>query len=467
MCLVGPRGGFLSYQTSIHGQWSSRMVFILAATGATVGLGNIWKFPYLAGEYGGGAFVLVYLLCIAAIGFPVMVAEVAVGRRGRLSPINTLRSLSEIEGGSPRWVWAGGLGVLAGLLIGSFYSVIAGWALAYMFRAAPGAFEHVTAQGIASIFNNLITDPERLLAWHTIFMVMTVAVLARGIRSGLERAVKLLVPGLLVMLLVLIGYGASTGYLGQTFFFLFRPDFSSLSFAAVLEALGHAFFTLSLGMGAIMIYGSYLPRQVPIMRTSLLVVLLDTLVALLAGLAIFSIAFAHELPVNSGPGLIFQTLPMAFGKMQAGGVFGGIFFLLLVFAAWTSAIALLEPAVAWLIESLNLQRVRAAVLTGFVAWLLGIVSLLSFSQWAFSFEFAGMQKQHGLFDLFSILASGVLLPLGGLAVVLFTAWVMHRESVLDALGGDDGPGFRLWYFLVRYVAPVALVVVFLWVLGVM
>ncbi|OQX49088.1 MAG: sodium-dependent transporter, partial [Candidatus Sedimenticola endophacoides] len=296
------------------------MVFILAATGATVGLGNIWKFPYLAGEYGGGAFVLVYLLCIAFIGFPLMVAEVAVGRRGRLSPINTLRSLSEIEGGSPRWVWAGGLGVLAGLLIGSFYSVIAGWALAYMFRAASGAFEHVTAQGIASIFNNLITDPERLLAWHTIFMVMTVAVLARGIRSGLERAVKLLVPGLLVMLLVLIGYGASTGYLGQTLFFLFRPDFSSLSFAAVLEALGHAFFTLSLGMGAIMIYGSYLPRQVPIMRTSLLVVLLDTLVALLAGLAIFSIAFAHELPVNSGPGLIFQTLPMAFGKMQAGGV---------------------------------------------------------------------------------------------------------------------------------------------------
>ncbi|PUD98949.1 MAG: sodium-dependent transporter [Candidatus Sedimenticola endophacoides] len=457
----------MSYQTSIHGQWSSRMVFILAATGATVGLGNIWKFPYLAGEYGGGAFVLVYLLCIAFIGFPLMVAEVAVGRRGRLSPINTLRSLSEIEGGSPRWVWAGGLGVLAGLLIGSFYSVIAGWALAYMFRAASGAFEHVTAQGIASIFNNLITDPERLLAWHTIFMVMTVAVLARGIRSGLERAVKLLVPGLLVMLLVLIGYGASTGYLGQTLFFLFRPDFSSLSFAAVLEALGHAFFTLSLGMGAIMIYGSYLPRQVPIMRTSLLVVLLDTLVALLAGLAIFSIAFAHELPVNSGPGLIFQTLPMAFGKMQAGGVFGGIFFLLLVFAAWTSAIALLEPAVAWLVESLNLQRVRAAVLTGFVAWLLGIVSLLSFSQWAFSFEFAGMQKQHGLFDLFSILASGVLLPLGGLSVVLFTAWVMHRESVLDALGGADGPGFRLWYFLVRYVAPVALVVVFLWVLGVM
>jgi len=443
------------------------MVFILAATGATVGLGNIWKFPYLAGEYGGGAFVLVYLLCIAVIGIPIMIAEVLIGRRGRLSPINSLRLLADSEESACSWYWFGGIGVVAGVLITSFYSVVAGWSLAYLFRSMVGAFQNVTAQGIASIFNRLITDPERLLAWHTIFMVMTGVVLARGVRSGLEQAVKVLMPALLLLLLVLLGYGASTGHLGETFLFLFSPKLDALSMGAVLEALGHAFFTLSLGMGAIMIYGSYLPGDVSIARVSVLVALLDTVIALLAGLAIFSVVFAYDLPVNAGPGLIFQTLPIVIGKIHGGALFGSAFFLLLVFAAWTSAIALLEPAVAWLVESLDMQRVRAAMITGFVAWLLGIASILSFSSWAFKFEFAGKVNQHGVFDLLGIVTSSFLLPLGGLAVAIFVAWTMHRESVVDELGGKEGIGFKVWYFLIRFVTPVAVVVVFLWALGVM
>ncbi len=451
----------LSERTSIHGQWSSRLMFVLAATGSAVGLGNIWKFPYITGENGGGAFVLVYLLCIAVIGIPIMMAEVLIGRRGRQSPVNTLRSLAQEEGASSHWWLVGFIGVVAGLFIISFYSVIAGWALAYVVRTANGVFTGVTAEGVGTIFGDLVSDPERLLAWHTIFMVMTTVVVGRGVRSGLEKAVRILMPTLLVLLLVLVGYAFQTGKFEQALDFLFTPDFSAISAGGVLIAMGHAFFTLSLGMGAIMVYGSYLPSGVSIARMSLLIALVDTLVALLAGLAIFPIVFANDLQAGAGPGLIFQTLPIAFGQMPGGLFFGTLFFVLLVFAAWTSAISLIEPAVAWLVENLNLQRVRAAVWVGLAAWLLGIVTVLSFSYWAFGFEFAGEQKNNGLFDVLDILTSSFMLPLGGLAVAIFAGRVLARESVRDELGGNDGLGFKLWYFLIRFITPLAVVAVFL------
>jgi NSS family neurotransmitter:Na+ symporter len=445
-------------RTSIHGEWSSRLAFILAATGSAVGLGNIWKFPYITGENGGGAFVLIYLLCIAVIGIPIMMAEILLGRRGRRSPINTMRHLAEDEGVSRHWRLLGWAGVVSGFIILSYYSVVAGWALAYVFRTGAGTFSGVTADGVGNIFSSLVSDPERLLAWHTIFMAITMVVVSRGVRSGLEKAVRYLMPALLILLLVLVGYAMNTGYFQQGLDFLFKADFSKLSADAVLIALGHAFFTLSLGMGAIMVYGSYLPKNTSIARTTITIAGMDTLVALLAGMAIFPIVFANGLEPGSGPGLIFQTLPLAFGHMPGGTFFGTLFFILLVFAAWTSAISLIEPVVAWLVENRNMSRVYAAMLTGMVTWLLGVGTVLSFNLWSGE-EYQLFGKT--LFDLFDYLTANIMLPMGGMLIAIFCAWVMSRQSTLDELGMGDKMGFRLWLFLVSFVAPVAVLVVML------
>jgi NSS family neurotransmitter:Na+ symporter len=314
-------------ETSIHGQWSSRWVFILAASGSAVGLGNVWKFPYITGENGGGAFVLVYLACIAAIGIPAMMAEVMLGRRGRQSPINTMQTLAQEAGAHPAWKLLGWSGVIAGLLILSYYSVIAGEAMAYVFRTFAGVFEGVTPDGAQHIYHALSNDPERLTLWHTAFMLITMVVVAQGVENGLERSVKILMPALIVILFMLVAYAMSTGdYFRQGLRFLFNPDFSKLTGQAILTAMGHAFFTLSLGMGAIMIYGSYLPKNTSIAKSSLAIASADTAIALLAGIAIFPLVFANDLSTNAGPGLIFQTLPIAFGHMPGGAFFGGMFF---------------------------------------------------------------------------------------------------------------------------------------------
>jgi len=453
--------------TSIHGMWTTRLAFILAATGSAVGLGNIWKFPYITGENGGGAFVLVYILCVSMIGIPIMMAEVLIGRRGRRSPINTMRALAHEAGRHGLWQLVGWAGVIAGFLIISYYSVIAGWAIAYAFRALGGAFTSLTGETAGDLFSALLGDPERLLAWHTIFMVMTTIVISRGVRSGLERAVRILMPALFGLLLVLVGYALTSGKFMAGIEFLFVPDFGALSPGAMITAMGHAFFTLSLGMGAIMMYGSYLPASASIARSSLIIALMDTTVALLAGMAIFPIVFANGLEPAAGPGLVFLTLPIAFGNMPGGLLFGTLFFVLLVFAAWTSAISLIEPAVAWLVENRGFARVRAAVYVGIVAWLLGIVTIMSFSDWAFSFDFAGEEKTTGVFDLLDILTANFMLPLGGLAMALFTGWFMSRESVRDELAMGQGPAYRLWQVSIRYIAPLAVVLVFLNALGLM
>ncbi len=453
-------------RTSIHGQWSSRFTFILAATGSAVGLGNIWKFPYITGENGGGAFVLVYLACIAIIGIPVMMSEILIGRRGRQSPINTMRTLAEEERISRFWGLLGWGGVLAGFLILSYYSVIAGWAMAYVFRAAGGVFTGATAEVVGDMFGGLLADPEKQLAWHTLFMVMTTVVVARGVKSGLEMAVRMLMPALFVLLVVLIGYSMNSGYFMEGVRFLFSPDFSKVTAAGVLTAMGHAFFTLSLGMGAIMVYGSYLPKDVSIAKTTVAIALLDTLVALMAGLAIFPLVFANGLETAAGPGLIFQTLPIAFGAMPGGAFFGALFFLLLVFAAWTSAISLIEPAAAYLVENRNMSRLKAGTAIGLVVWLLGIVTIMSFNDWAFEFKFAGETKSSGVFDMLDILTSNIMLPLGGLAMAIFAGWMMKKSSCLDELAMGDTVMFQLWYVLVRYLTPVAVIIVFLNLMGV-
>jgi len=452
---------------SIHGSWSGRLAFVLAATGSAVGLGNIWKFPYIAGENGGGAFVLVYLICIGLIGIPIMMAEVMLGRRGRQSPINTMRALAAEANANPAWHWLGWAGVLAGFLILSYYSVIAGWSLAYVFRSVAGVFAGATAEGVGSIFTQLTDDPERLLAWHTIFMVMTIIVVARGVKSGLEKAVRFLVPALFVLLIMLDGYALASGAFEQGLKFLFTPDFSKITANGVLIAMGHAFFTLSLGMGAIMVYGSYLPDRTSIARTGILIAFLDTLVAMLAGMAIFPIVFANGLEPGAGPGLIFQTLPIAFGHMAGGELFGTLFFVLLVFAAWTSAISLIEPAVAWLVENKGVTRVHAAVYAGVATWGMGLLTILSFNRWAdfHPLSFISVFEESTVFDLLDYLTANIMLPLGGLAIAIFSAWVMRRQDSVQELDMGDGPAYMAWHFLVCYVTPVAVTIVFLNVIG--
>ncbi len=449
----------MSERQSIHGQWSSRLVFILAATGSAVGLGNIWKFPYITGENGGGTFVLVYLLCIALIGIPIMMAEVMLGRRGRRSPINTMTLLASEEGRSAGWVALGWLGVIAGFLILSYYSVIAGWAMAYVFRTGSGMFVGATADGVSSIFSDLISDPEKLLAWHTMFMVLTMIVVARGVKNGLEKAVTVLMPLLLGLLLLVVGYAMTTGHFREGLDFLFTPG--PISGEAVLIAMGHAFFTLSLGMGAIMVYGSYLPKSTSITQAAFAVALADTGVALLAGMAIFPIVFANGLEPGAGPGLIFKTLPIAFGHMEGGILIGVSFFLLLVFAAWTSAISLIEPAVAYLVENKGMKRVYASVWIGIATWFVGIGSVLSFNLWSdktWSLPFLFENKT--FFDTLDYLTANIMLPLGGLFIAIFAGWLMHRQSSEEELATWSWV-YGLWRLLVRFVTPLAVIIVFL------
>ena len=446
---------------SIHGEWSSRFAFILAATGSAVGLGNIWKFPYITGENGGGAFVLVYLMCVVAIGVPIMIAETMIGRRGRQSPINTMQSLSKEAGADQSWHYLGWLGVIAGFLILSYYSVIAGWAMSYVLKAIGGSFNGGDAKQINELFDSFIASPLQLVFWHTLFMLATMAVVVRGVQGGLEKAVRFLMPTLFVLLILLVGYAMTTGAYEQGLRFMFNPDFSKITGSSILTAMGHAFFTLSLGMGAIMVYGSYLPKHVSIAKTSFIVAGADTAVALLAGIAIFPIVFANNLEASAGPGLIFQTLPIAFGQMAGGQVFGTLFFVLLVFAALSSSISLIEPAVAWLVENQGHSRKKACVWAGLLTWLLGLGTVFSFNIWS---DFKIFDRT--IFDLLDYLTANLLLPIGGFFIAVFAGWIMKQQHSEEELEMTNAVGYQTWRILVRFVSPAAVFLVFLHVVGV-
>lgn len=455
--------GVKESSTEKRGLWSSRLAFVLAATGSAVGLGNIWKFPYITGENGGGAFVIVYLLCIAGIGIPIMMAEVLIGRRGGRSPINSMRLAAQRERLSKGWTIVGAVGVLAAFLILSFYSVIGGWAISYVGTAATGGLVGQSEEAIGAIFSGLLGDPATLLLWHTVFMALVIVVVARGVKAGLERAVTFLMPALFVLLLIVVGYAMTTGSFGRAVSFLFAPDFSSLTTAGVLVALGHAFFTLSLGMAVMMAYGSYLPKNVSIAKTAVTVSIIDTVVALTAGLAIFPIVFANGLEPGAGPGLIFQTLPLAFGNMPMGSLVGTLFFVLLIFAAWTSGISLLEPLVEWLEEQKGLNRTVSTVGAGIACWALGIVSILSLNVWSdvTPLDMFAMFEGKTIFDLLDFLTASILLPLGGLLVAVFAGWFMSRQALESELATSPG-AFKLWYNTLRYFTPVAVAAVFVY-----
>ncbi|MEW6765993.1 MAG: sodium-dependent transporter [Pseudomonadota bacterium] len=446
-------------RVSVHGQWSSRLAFILAATGAAVGLGNVWKFPYIVGQNGGGAFVLVYLACILLVATPILVTEIMLGRRGRRSPVNGMMELAREASASPGWKCLGWMGVIAGFLILSYYSVIMGWAVAYVERAITGSFTGLDGSAIKGMFESFTADPMELLFWHSMAILITMLVVVRGVRAGIEVFTTLLMPLLFGILLLLVGYGISTGHFGQALEFMFAPDFSKLSSTAIVVAMGHAFFTLSIGMGAIMAYGSYMPEKSSITRTALFIVAADTAVALLAGMAIYPVVFANGLEPGAGPGLVFQTLPIAFGQMSFGVVFGTLFFILLSLAAWTSSISMIEPAVAYLVETRGWSRPRAVAVLGFGAWALGILTVLSFNHWA---ELKLFGKT--FFELLDFLTSNIMLPLGGLLMAVFATWVMRRETSREEL---ELPvwGYTLWRVLTRYVAPVGILIVLLNGLG--
>ncbi len=451
--------GGSAQRTSLQGYWSSRMAFILAVTGSAVGLGNIWKFPYITGQNGGGAFVLVYLFCVVLVGMPVMMSEILLGRRGRRNPVATMALLGAEEGGSTHWRWIGSMGVLAGILILSYYSVIAGWSLAYIEKSLSGVFSGASSDEVSGIFNMFIGDWKMVAGAHTLFMFLTVFVVARGVERGLEQAVRFMVPALFLLLLALLGYSINTGHFGEGVSYLFTPNWHALTWGTVLIALGQAFFTLSIGMGAIMAYGAYLPEETSITGSAASVVVADTSIAILSALVIFPIVFANGLDSAEGAGLVFHTLPLAFGQMGGGVFFATIFFILLTFAAWTSAIGLMEPAVAWIVESYGRTRAQAAVIVGVLIWAIGLGSVLSFNVLA-DFKFLNRT----IFENVDYLTSNIMLPLGGLLITFFAGWVMCRNSSSDELGGATSI-YKIWRFLARWVAPIAILFVFLKAIG--
>ncbi|MYL23594.1 sodium-dependent transporter [Vreelandella massiliensis] len=438
-----------------HAQWSSKMAFVLAAAGSAVGLGNIWRFSYLVGESGGAAFVLVYLACVALVGVPILISEWMIGRRGQKNPIDSITELAEKSGKPKAWALVGVSGVLAGFLILSFYSVIGGWSLNYTLNAVTGTFSGQDADSIAAIFTGMLASPGTLLLWHSAFMLLVIGIVARGVTKGLESAARAMMPALIVLMLILVGYGMTTGHFGETLAFMFSPDWGALDGGVVLAAMGQAFFTLSLGMGIMMAYGSYLGEDVNLLTTARTVIILDTAIALLAGLAIFPIVFANGLDAGEGPGLIFITLPNAFGNMSGGVILGLMFFLLLTFAALTSAISLLEPTVEMLEERTSLPRVTATLVSGLAVWALGIAALLSFNAWS-DFLIFGLN----IFDLLDTFTAKILLPLTGLGAVLFVGWALERKSV-EAELNLSATGLSVWNVTARVIAPIGVILVFI------
>jgi NSS family neurotransmitter:Na+ symporter len=447
--------------TQHRGAWKNRWTFMLATAGSAIGLGNIWKLPYMIGVNGGSAFVLLFIASILFVGIPLMMTEIMLGRRAQKNPFNAMQQLAIEANASPLWKYLGAMGMLAGILILGFYSVIGGWVLSYIFLALRGSFEAISASQSTQNFEQLLNSPNTLVAWHTVFMMMTMGVVARGVSSGLEKANNILIPALFAILLILLGYSMSVGDIQAAYQFMFTPDFSKITPVVVLSALGHAFFSLSLGMGSVMVYGSYLQRNVSIANTTICIAVADTLLGLLVGIAIYSLVFANQLTPNAGPGLIFQTLPIAFGHMPFGQLFATLFFLLIAFAAWTSAISLVEPTIAWVVENTSVKRQHASLCLGLIIWLIGITVSLSFSVWKDVTIVFGL----GIFDSLDKLTSTIMLPLGGLLMAIFAGYIMKTHHRLDELNLGKHY-YAIWKITNNVVAPTAILLVFLYLLGV-
>lgn len=439
---------------SKRGLWSSRLGFIMASAGSAVGLGNIWKFPYITGMHGGGAFVLFFIFCIVAVGVPIMIAEMVIGRHTHKDPVGAFRKLR----GGP-WTLVGWLGVTAGFVILSYYCVVAGWAVDYLWLAVKGTFSGKHVQEVPELFTSLLASDLSQLFWQAVFMAATVWIVLGGVSNGLERANKLMMPVLFLILIVLAVRGLFSPGGPRALAFLFTPDWQKLDATAMLEAMGHAFFSLSLGMGAMLTYGSYADEGTNIPNVALTVSVMDTCVALLAGIAIFPIVFTYGMAPAAGPGLVFKTLPIIFSQMPGGTLIAIMFFLLLVFAALTSSISLLEVVVAYYCDEKKWQRKTATLVMGLLIFLLGVPSALSNHLLA-DVHFIGGRN---FLDSIDLLATNYILPLGGLLIAIFTGWVMTTRMARGEIekGAVNFHYYPAWHFLIKYVSPVLVAIVFI------
>ena len=444
-----------------NNRWGSKTAFVFATAAAAVGLGNIWRFPYLVGENGGSAFVLVYLLAVIALGFPLVLAEMVIGKMGRANPAKSVAELAEKSKRSRAWAIIGGSGIIASFLILGYYLVISGWVLDYFLRAVLGQFYHATEASAQAAFASLKATPWQMLMGSTAVAIVMVSVLLSGLKAGLERAVLILFPAFLVILVLLLIYSIQNGDFAKGVDFLFRPDFSAINGSMILQALGQAFFSLNIGMGVTIMFSAYLPKNVPLLSSAVYVTLADTLIALLAGLIIFPIVFKHNLHPDAGPSLIFQTLPLAFGQIKGGYFIGCLFFLLLFLAAFTSIIALLEPAIVWVMERFYWSRKKAVLITGAAAWVLSLGTVYSFhpGHWAVG--------GHSFFDMLDWASSRVLIPLTGLGIAFFIGWVLRKKLLQEQLGWQVQRFFpSAWIWLLKWVAPLGIVIILIKSLGV-
>lgn len=438
-------------------RWQSSRSFIFAAAAAAIGLGNVWRFPYLAGQNGGAAFVLVYLLCVAVLGLPLLYSEIVIGLVTRKTPVKAVADLAKQSLVSTRWRWLSVLMLLAAFLIMTYYVVIVGWVLDYTVKALLGQFANLNLDASKSSFQHLQGDWQVMLLNTTLVVVATMAVIYLGIKNGLERAVLFMFPAMLVLMACLLVRAMTTGHFYQGLHFLFALDFNKITIKVVLEALGQAFFSMNIAMGVTMMFSAYLPEGASLKRCTLWIAVADTGFALIAGTIIFPIVFAYHLQPSAGPSLIFQTLPLAFAHMPAASFIASLFFIMLFFAAFSSVIALLEPPVAVIMEHFSLSRIKAVFLVAGVCWLLSLLTIGSFSH-------------PGLFSVFhktffawiDFLTAAIMLPVGGILLAVFVGWKLRR-SVVDSIisGGTDTVFCRCWFFILRYIAPCAIILILL------
>lgn len=442
--------------------WSSNYTFILASIGSTVGLSNIWKFTYLAGEHGGGVFVLVYLLSLLVMGIPILAAELMIGRRGGKSMVGTLEVLSARDGLHPRWTLFGWVSMIGVFLILSFYCVIAGWTLDYTVTSLTGMLNQLDAEAAVSFYNELLNSPVRMMIGQGVFVVATVWIVALGVQEGLERSVSWMMPLLFIILVALVGYAMVTGEFVQALKFMFWPDWSRFTPNTVLAAFGQAFFSLGIGVGVMLTYGAYMPRTTHVLKSAAVISFSDGLASMLAGLAIFPIVFQYGLSPAEGPGLIFMTLPIAFSEMPGGGFVGALFFLLLVVAALTSSISLLESIVAHLVATSKYSRKRISIVAGIILWVTGLGTVFSFNLAKDITPFAfGPLEGKTFFGLLDYFGSNLLMPVGGILMAVIAGWILPKATCEEELLNPLSIHINVWRFLIRYVAPMAVGMIFL------
>lgn len=446
----------------MRNHWSSRMGFILAAVGSAVGLGNIWKFPYITGMNGGGAFVLVYLIAILFCGLPILMAEFTIGRHAQKDVVGSFKKLTP---NSKLWNNIGWINLSAVFIILSYYGVVAGWTLNYLVKSIFGVFAGKEPSVIAGMFGELVTNPSTQLLYHAVFMGLCLYVVIGGIKEGIERWNKILMPALFLIIIFMSGYAMTTPGAVEGLRFMFYPDFSRLTASGILEAIGHSFFTLSLAMGIMITYASYMDKKEQIFQVSIRIAFLDTIVALLAGLAIFPIVFTVGMEATGGPGLIFKTLPQVFATIKMGYILSILFFTLLAFAALSSAISLLEVLAAYAIDEKKVSRQKATVVMTILVYLAGIPSALSYSIFSDVKLIKGME----ILDSLDYLASNILLPVGGLLIAIYAGFIMDKRIALAEITEDGQVSitiFKIWFFAIRYIAPIAVFIVLLTKIGV-